>query len=230
MRYKSNLECPDLASDFKLKDPPLQIMNHDMPSDPDYDPNCGFLTHDEAALLYHCAKAWPYRWADIGARFGWSTAHIAAAEPLGIYSIDPILQFQAQSARFDDNAAFWWGELIEVCAVTSKKYFSEQRYIQAAMIDGDHDEPQPELDAKRAIIAGASVLVWHDFQGKPIRDAVQSVMKQTWQARVYSTPNGMAVAWRNGCGFIPPEHTPDPAIDWKQVRAGMKDFDFTLCV
>jgi len=46
--------------------------------------------------------------------------------------------------------------------------------------------------------------------------------------RTYDTPNGMAVCWRGD--FSPPNHVPDPAIDWGSVRAGRApEFDFARC-
>ena len=96
------------------------------------------------------------------------------------------------------------------------------------MIDGDHDSPQPTLDAQRAISVGAKVLVFHDFWGQPIQDAVRAAL--IWRKRVYDTPNGMAVCWSRGCDFVPPDHTPDPAIDWAQVRKDRApNFDFSRC-
>lgn len=233
MIYRSNLTCPDLAPHFKLLTPAIQMMGHDCPSDPDFGPGCGFLTHDEAAILYRIAKAWPYRWVDIGARFGWSTAHIAAAMPMAVTPVDPELAMQGPSARFETNADHCWDEIFEVAAVTSEAYFARPREqpIQGAMIDGNHDAPEPTLDAIRAIKAGAKVLVWHDFQGQPIQDAVMVVTgNDEWKCRVYDTPNGMAVAWLDGCSFVPPDHVPDPAIDWNEVRrtrAGAFDFGRT---
>lgn len=249
MIYRSNLMCPDLAPFFKLKNPPLQTLGHDMPSDPDFLPGCGFLTHDEAAILYNIAKAWPKRWVDIGSRLGWSTAHIAVGEARFVVGVDPeygqgaflnraVIQFPGEFAA---NATFR--------ACTSEVWFKSSAgmgySVDAVMIDGCHDTPEPTLDAIRAIDAGASVLAWHDFQGRPVRDAVAWVLNLKceceecggtasfcahWKCRVYDTPNGMAVAWRDGCGFIPPDHVPDPAIDWAAIRRRYNDFDFTRCV
>lgn len=226
--YRSNLTAPDLAPYFKLRVPPLQIMGHDMPSDPDFDPNCGYLTHDEAAILYRVAKAWPGRWADIGARLGWTAAHIAAAGAT-VVPIDPELAFDGFSRRFEDNVSHCWTSIAWVEHLTSEKVFRLPgvRFV-AAMIDGDHDAPQPSFDAARAIQAGAQVLVFHDFAGRPIRDAVGGVLDLgTWKARVYWTPNMMAVAWRDDCGFVPPDHVRDPAIDWRGMER-MVSADFAL--
>src|SRR5712664_503966 len=100
MIYRSNLTAPDLAPHFKLADQVVQHMGHDCPSDPDFEPACTFLTHDEAAILYRIAKAWPKRWADIGARLGWTAAHLIAGGA-SVCAIDPQLQFQTFLARFE---------------------------------------------------------------------------------------------------------------------------------
>jgi hypothetical protein len=72
-----NLTAPDLSSHFRLRNPPMQHCGHDEPSDPDFLPNCGFWTHDEAALLYTIANSVPRgTWVDIGARLGWTAAHV----------------------------------------------------------------------------------------------------------------------------------------------------------
>ena len=60
MIYRSNLTCPDLSLHFKLRNPPKQIMGHDAPSDPDFEPECTYWTHDEAAILYNVVKQVPW--------------------------------------------------------------------------------------------------------------------------------------------------------------------------
>jgi len=235
MRYQSNLTAPDLAPYFRLLDPPMltPVGGHDMPSDPDFTPECGFLTHDEAAILYNIAKAWPKRWVDIGARLGWSAAHImAAGSPATL--VEPEARFDLFSSRLESNLSHFWREVAWVDHHTSQIHFEDLPPIPsyvAACIDGCHDAPEPTLDAVRAINAGANVLVWHDFQGQPVRDAVAAVLDREWDggwhARVYWTPNGMAVAWRDGCGFVPPTHVPDPLVDWREIQARMSDFDFS---
>lgn len=254
MRYTSNLTAPDLRPFFKLADPMIQKLGHDCPSDPDFEPNCTFLTDDEAAILYAIAKAWPKRWVDIGARFGWSTAHIARAldegDGLEVTAVDQEYSANGTQSAFSDRALENYCAATRECFLsycgTSEAYFSTPREIDAAMIDGNHDSPEPTLDAIRASRAGAQVLVFHDFAGKPIRDAVKyflgdcsfnngrgetTRMESIWHARVYWTPNVMAVAWRDGCGFTPPDHVRDPRVDWSGMeRIVAEDFDVRRCV
>jgi len=248
MRYQSNLRAPDIAPYFRLLNPPKQMAGHDAPSDPDYLPDCTFLTHDEAAILYHIAKRWPGHWADIGARFGWTATHIAATNCCTVDAVDPDLRFVPLEDRFLANTNPYNYDM-SLFSATSEEYFAAPEAsfgwfdqsvwfrlepIVGAMIDGCHDSPEPTLDAKRAIYAGAQVLVWHDFQGRPVRDAVNEMLSDPylkWNVRVYWTPNMMAVAWCADCGFVPPDHVRDQAINWEPRRAEMaEDFDFGLCV
>ena len=234
MIYRSNLTAPDLSMHFKLTDQVVQHMGHDCPSDPDFDPKCTFLTHDEAAILYSISKAWKdRRWADIGSRLGWTARHIIEGGASDVWMVDPEY---AASGAFSDRAMDQAGLGIPV-AYTSEEFFTlamrNAMNFDAAMIDGNHDDPEPTKDAMRARRAGCEVLVWHDFQGKPVRDAVSHILdvpNEKWLCRVYWTPNGMAVAWRLGCGFDPPDHVPDPNIDWSEIQARYSDFDFTRTV
>lgn len=231
MRYVSNLAAPDLRPFFKLANPMLQKMGHDVPSDPDFDPNCGFLSDDEAAILYAIARAWPKRWVDIGARFGWSTAHISEGARQPVDAVDPEYAVPERFERWCDNTSEFV-HCIKPFPWISELYFAANRQIDAAMIDGNHDAPEPTRDAMRALNAGAQVLVFHDFAGKPIRDAVNILIAHgIFNARVYWTPNLMAVAWRDGCGFTPPDHVRDPRADWSGMeRIVAEDFDVRRCV
>src|SRR5262249_1970061 len=108
MIYRSNLQCPDLSEYFLLRKPAMQIAGHDIPSDPDYAPDCGFLSADEAAILYHCVRAiGGGHWLDIDARFGWTAAHICEAGGT-VTMVDPELQFQVKTARMESNMDHWW--------------------------------------------------------------------------------------------------------------------------
>lgn len=225
MIYRSNLIAPDLSPYFKLRTPAKRILGHDCPSDPDFLPECSYLSHDEAAILFHIAKAWPGRWVDVGSRLGWSAVHIRAANIKAVRCVDPELYTPEFFIRFSQNINYQDGTL-STHGVTSEEYFSIRcDGIDAAHIDGNHDSPEPTLDAMRAIKAGARVLVWHDFWGQPVADAVDAVIDLGWKCRIYNTPNGMACCW-NTDEFTPPDHVPDPLIDWAEIRARVPGFDF----
>jgi hypothetical protein len=169
---------------------------------------------------------------NIGSRLGWTGAHIAAAGAQWVDCIDP--EYRA-SAAFRNRAVLQFPDNLaggaSMIGVTSEEYFTPTRSIDAPMIDGNHDAPEPTRDAARTIAAGAQVLVWHDFQDKPIRDAVSSLLNPRWRVRIYWTPNMMAVAWREGIGFVPPNHVRDAAVDWSgREREIAQDFDLSRCI
>lgn len=94
-------------------------------------------------------------------------------------------------------------------------------------IDGDHEPGKPLEDAQNAArhLADTGVIIFHDFIGAPVREAVTWLMDQSFKARVYWTPHLVACCWRGD--FIPPDHEGDPRIDWTAHRAEMsRDFDF----
>ncbi len=209
-------------------------MGHDVPSDPDFEPECGFMTHDEAAILYNCGERAPGEWVDIGARLMWTSSYLAYALRF-VLSVDPAFKNPAFRSRAAEN--LWLldqHELIYLFPMTSKEFFAGPvntfNCISGVCIDGNHDRPEPLNDAKGALahLPETGVIVFHDFWGDPIREGVNYLLDRGLKCRVYDTPNGMAVCWRGD--FTPPHHIPDPAIDWAAVRRGRaSEFDFTRC-
>jgi SAM-dependent methyltransferase len=237
MIYRSNIQAPDLQPHFAattICKPRPWSMGHDVLSDAVYEPECGFMTHDEAAILYECA--WRSRegfWIDIGARTGWTTAHIAAAGAQ-VAAVDPMLIYAEFLSRFERDVQEFWSNIAGLYAADSDYFFDvHEEYkgvCSGVCIDGNHDAPCPLNDARNALtfLADTGVIALHDFYGLPIRDAVRYLIGEGMKCRVYNTPNGMAVCWRGN--FTPPDHVPDPSIDWAAVRANRApEFDFGVC-
>lgn len=240
MIFKSNIEGPNLRPYFKLLDPPMTMQHHDVPSDPDFvDPPAGFWTDDEAAILYTVAKQVGGTWVDIGARFGWTAAHMLEA---GCHVILVEPEYRAQQKflnRAADNLAKfrgmefsaweWWPAMCE-----SREWFrlgalpgEEPKLYDGFVIDGNHNDPEPLNDAKGALehLKPEGVILFHDFIGDPVQNAVTFLMDQGFKAKVYWTPNLVAVCWRGR--FVPPHHVGDPAIDWvPHIKAMEKNFNF----
>lgn len=220
MIYRSNIEAPDLQPHFAattICKPRDWSMGHDVLSDAVYGPDCGFMTHDEAAILYECSRRIGGRWVDIGSRMMWSTAHIAAAG-VEVCAVDPAYcddRFRERTGILAANPG-----KIRVFPLASIDFFAEALIdeVSGVCIDGNHDDPEPLNDARRAlgVLADTGVIVLHDFWGQPIRDAARYLMDEGLKCVVYNTPNGMAVCWRGE--FVPPSHVPDPSIDWAAVR------------
>lgn len=232
MIYQSNLTAPDLAPYFPslLVKPRPWSMGHDVPSDAEVEPDCGFLLHDEAAILHACAKRAGGSWVDIGSRFGWSSHAINCHEVGFIVSIDPL--YKSDDYKLLSRVSLP-GVRSSVNAGTSDEFFAVcgEWTFDGFMIDGNHDSPFPLNDAKNAAahLKETGVIIFHDFWGRPIREGVEYLMDNGFSCRIYNTPNGMAVCWRGN--FQPPDHVADPTIDWKRVRRGRApEFNFARCV
>jgi hypothetical protein len=241
--YRSNLIGPDLQGDFKHVHcrPMGHSMGHDVLSDfadrPAGDPlglykNCGFWTHDEAAILFNIAKQLPGYWLDIGAHTGWTASHQAAAG-CEVFAVDNMLAVREFAERFQENTfSLGW---ISTFAGTSNEFFAKVATYEmppifsGIVIDGDHCHPCPMQDAENAYhrLDETGVILFHDFIGRPVRAGVQYLLDRGFKCRVYWTPHMVACCWRGD--FQPPDHVRDPLIDWGSVQRSMSDFDFARC-
>ena len=244
MIYRSNLVAPDLLPHFhhtQLVDQP-QALGHSVithwTDKPDTEEwrnwkKCGSLTHDEAAILYHIAKAARYDlWLDIGANVGWSTAHIAEAGQ-SIWAVDPQFLDLEWLERFNENTYSLWGWRMRTIWQTSRAFFPCVDAVRfgGVMIDGDHSWGEPLHDAQQAAahLEPGGVIVFHDFIGGPVREGVLWLMDQGFHCRVYETPHMMAACWR-GDNFVPPDHTPDPHLAQYDLRGRCEGFPFERTV
>lgn len=228
--YRSNLIAPDLRPLFALRDPPMQHCGYDAPSDPDFDPDCGYWTVDEAAILYNVVRSVGPNagtWIDIGARFGWTAAHMIAAGARVIL-VDPELWWRPQSARMGSNLRTLWDGVESVMASwwmhAAAQLRPHARY-DGFVIDGCHDSPDPLEDAQRAaeLAERDCIILFHDTLGTAVRDGVRWLMNHGWRCRMYWTPNGVACCWRGYPAFRPPDHIPDPKMDFRPHKAAMVD-------
>lgn len=247
--YLSNLTAPDLRPYFKHLH--WRKMGHSMGhlvasdwadkavEDPVFGlyKNCGLWTRDEAAILYNVAREWDGGDVlDIGAHTGWTTGHLLAAGCLST-GVDPMLRYQGFHDRFMVNTVAWYSNLKSISWKTSGEYFEGEDALDRdqqdgpfglVIIDGDHEPGKPLEDAQNAVrhLADTGVIMFHDFIGAPVREAVTWLMDQGFKARVYWTPHMVACCWRGD--FTPPEHVGDPRINWTpHLHQMKKDFDFS---
>lgn len=243
MIYRSNLICPDLTPHFKFLHSRVMphSFGHDVPSDwadkADDDPvfgiykRCGMWTHDEAAILYNVALSQDGTgdWVDIGAHTGWTTAHIDEAtegRALCLWGVDPMLSVPEFQERFYANGQ---PEYRHALGMTSAAYFEEDDGNYAGVcIDGDHEPGKPLEDAQNAAkhLAETGVIIFHDFIGFPVREAVLYLMGLGFKAKIYCTPHVVALCWRGD--FVPPEHVPDPNLVAFRLHERMPDFPWGL--
>src|SRR6185436_7590769 len=199
MRFQSNLKCPDLSPHFKLLSKPRHFSSgHDVPSDPDFEPDCCYFTFDEAAILYNVAKQIRGTWVDIGSRLGWTAAHLMAAG-CRVMAVDPEYKEPKFFKRFQQNLRGLQGFCMPYSQTASEFIADSGTFaFDGFVIDGNHDFPEPLNDAKGclSIAKPDCVMVFHDLLGQPIRDAVQYLAGQGFNCKEYSTPNGVAVCWR----------------------------------
>lgn len=241
MIYRSNLEAPDLTPHFKhlVSRPMPHSFGHDVPSDwgdkADDDPvfgiykRCGMWTHDEAAILGEVVSRTGMQagWIDIGAHTGWTSKHINWSSNSAVMCVDPMLAVPGFRWRFLENTGFpvrW------IYPKPSSEFFHDVMgniEVQGVCIDGDHEPGKPLEDAIAAAkhIADDGVIIFHDFLGKPVREAVQYLMGLGFHCRVYKTPHMIGLCWRGD--FVPPVHVPDPNLP--DLEARCPDFDFTRC-
>lgn len=228
MRYRSNLTAPDLEPFFSHTYSRSYGCGHDVLSDTVFQPDCGYITHDEAAVLYHIALQFPGRWLEIGTHTGWSAAHIALAGNL-VVGTDPSLGDVRFFLRAHENlTAAGVADRVRLYAGMGEGYLAEEKsqMFSGAFIDGNHDSPAPLNDAKAVLphLLPAAVVTFHDFAGRAVRDGVSYLKSQGFNFRVYNTPQFLGVCWRGAPLVL--KHVPDPAVDWIALRRNMPDFDF----
>lgn len=226
--FRSNLKSPDLLPCFAharaLPAPHgHEIITdwHDkLPGDPVFGrwKSCGFWTVDEAAILYQCARARAGRWLDIGGYTGWTAAHLCAAGCSAL-SIEPMHKEEAFHARWIENlcaAARTTRHYAFSFPETSEEYFrAHAEALAGVVIDGDHDGDQPAADASRACHR-TSLILLHDCSLPGPLGACRLLRDRGWRVRFYRTPNTVAVAWAGK--FTPPEHAPDPNLQWQEPK------------
>ena len=223
MIFRSNLAAPDLSPAFAPRTvckPRHNSFGHDVLSDPEQPCEPGFMTHDEAAILFNVAREIGGRWFDVGSACGWGAAHLLAAG-CDTMLVDPIYKQASLFQRVEENLAWWkkpkWGALSwdssELWSEMDKGVaFNGATYFDGFVIDGDHTHPNPLNDAKHAAIhlKDRGVIVLHDCYGDPLR-GVEWLMDNGFNARLYWTPNVLAVCWRGE--FTPPDHIHDPSVE-----------------
>lgn len=224
-----------------------QSMGHDVLSDfadrPAGDPllglykNCGFWTHDEAAILFNVASLLPGPWVDIGCHTLWTAAHLAAAG-CDVLAVDPMLDMPEFRERAQENKRamreLFTGQISAV-AGTSKvvlplvmgAYIVEAPRAKGIVVDGDHDHPTEDAELARRYLQETGFVLFHDFIGRPVRHAVEYLMRFGFKCRIYWTPHMVACCWRGD--LQPPDHERDPQIHWQSVKESMRDFDFEAC-
>ncbi len=183
-------------------------------------PMVGFLSRDEAHIVYNTALAHPgYRALEIGCWLGWSACHIALAG-VELDVIDPLLggpigfgnvMISLQGAGVYDRVRLVPGSSPEM---TLRLAGLEKRSWGLIFIDGNHDRPGPLQDAMAAhlIATPDAVVLFHDLASPEVAEGLDYLRREGWNTMVYQTMQIMGVAWRGAAR--PVGHIPDPTITW----------------
>ncbi|MBP0001016.1 MAG: glycosyltransferase [Cyanobacteria bacterium SID2] len=183
-------------------------------------PNVGFLSRDEAHLLYNIAlkfKGQPT--LEIGCWMGWSACHLAlAGVPLDV--VDPLLEkpeiYQTVS---DSLTAAGVRDRVNLVPGYSPQAVKElathkQQPWSLIFIDGNHERPGPLQDAIicAQLAAADAAIVFHDLASPDVAEGLAYLRQQGWNTLVYQTMQIMGIAWR---GRVQPvRHRPDPRVNW----------------
>ena len=219
---------PDAAFPHKvIGDPngsPWQYLRREIPHNwyiDDRQPIVGFLSRDEAHILYNTALQFRGKRAlEIGCWLGWSACHLALAD-VALDVVDPLLEAPAFYSSVDESLtaagvrsrvnliAGYSPQRVEELAATHSRQWS------LIFIDGDHDAPAPLQDAIACepLAAEDAIILFHDLASPEVAAGLDYLKQRGWNTMVYQTMQIMGVAWR---GAVQPiAHRPDPAIDWQ---------------
>jgi len=181
-------------------------------------PMIGFLSRDEAHILYNAALPFAGKPAlEIGCFMGWSACHLALA---GVHLdvVDPLLN-EAQFYDSVDSSLRAAGVRDRVNLIKGRspeavltRAASGQRW-SVIFIDGDHEGDAPRLDAATVepFAADDCLVLFHDLAAPAVANALRYLKSRGWKIRLYRTMQVMGAAWRGKA--MPPDHVPDPAIN-----------------
>jgi predicted O-methyltransferase YrrM len=168
-------------------------------------PTVGFVSRDEAALLYNLSLARnAERVLEIGVWKGWSACHIALSGAK-VDAIDPLLADPVHRRHVESS--LWLAGVRDRVHLHPGR--SPQTVRQLAedglrwgliFIDGDHDGRAPLVDALVAeeYSNESTWIVFHDLASPDVASALFALKNRGWQIRVYETHQVMGIAWKSG--------------------------------
>ena len=198
-----SMEFEDLRKHF-IHTKTLRESNGDLClCDQDFDPGCGYMSMAEVKILQRVAALWAGRWFEAGTHTGWSAAHIAKANNVGVVvSCDP---------GFAKNRPMYERALVNLvtCGVNRRVHLmsvasddfvlANEELIDGCLIDGDHSGDAPLRDAQNALrfLTPLGVIVFHDIFWPGVegsRRALEWLGSQGLATRQWHTMHGIGVA------------------------------------
>jgi predicted O-methyltransferase YrrM len=184
-------------------------------------PQIGWLSRDEAHILYHSARQFQgQRALEIGSFTGWSTCYLALAG-MEVDAVDPLLgrpefadgvQASLQAAGVHEAVRLVPGRSPEAVEALGE---GEGRRWSLLFIDADHEGDRPLRDAKvcARYAAENALVLFHDLVSPAVARGLDWLREAGWKTQVYQTMQIMGVAWRGRAR--PVHHHPDPAARWE---------------
>jgi predicted O-linked N-acetylglucosamine transferase (SPINDLY family)/glycosyltransferase involved in cell wall biosynthesis len=182
-------------------------------------PTVGFLSRDEAHILYNTALQFKGENAlEIGCWMGWSACHLALAG-VALDVVDPLLErpdfYESVSGSLRAAGCLDAVNLVPGYSPERVVAISEgKRQWSLIFIDGNHDAPGPLNDAIACeqYAASDAIILFHDLASPEVSEGLDYLRDRGWHTMVYQTMQIMGVAWRGN--VQPIEHQPDPTVNW----------------
>ncbi|MEA5448427.1 class I SAM-dependent methyltransferase [Leptolyngbya sp. CCNP1308] len=193
-------------------------------------PTVGFLSPDEAHILYNTALKFKGQSAlEIGCWMGWSACHLASGG-VQLDVIDPVLEkseFYESVASSLKKAGV--RDRVNLIPGYSPQQVEEiahhkQRCWSLIFIDGNHEGTAPLEDARccEKFAASDAIILFHDIISPAVAQGLDYFKQRGWQTKIYHTMQIMGVAWRGN--VEPVIHQPDPRVAW-QMPEHLHQFD-----
>jgi hypothetical protein len=182
-------------------------------------PGVGFVSRDEAAILYNTALRFRgCRALEVGCWLGWSACHLALGG-VSLDVLDPLLADPAVRGSVEGSlAAAGVRGMVNLVAAGSPGAvgpLAGGRRWSLLFVDGDHEGTAPARDAE-AVAAHAAedaLVLFHDAAAPAVGAALDRLRGLGWRTGVYRTMQVVGAAWRGRAA--PVAHTPDPAVNWR---------------
>lgn len=193
-------------------------------------PTIGFVSRDEAAILYSSAKRFAGRRAlEIGCWQGWSACHLAAAH-VALDVIDPILMNPVFRPTIEQSLRrFGVHQHVVLHGLRSPDAVDEVAEANGEpwslfFIDGDHDGDAVVRDTVACLPHAAPdcLILYHDLMSPDVASALVLLREKGWNTMVYLTSQIMGVAWRGDVS--PVRHRPDVALTRFPLPAHLDGF------
>jgi len=192
-------------------------------------PTVGFVSRDEAHILYNCALAFAGMPAlEIGCWLGWSACHLLLAG-VTLDVIDPVVENEGfrESIFSSLNPACTRERCLRLIAGKSPErvhQLAEQGTRWSLVyIDGEHEFPGPVNDAVAVerYCATDALVLFHDLLSPHVAEGLRYLKDRGWHTKIFHTMQIMGAAWRGN--VIVPDYVPDAAADWA-IPEHLKDW------